>query len=691
MPYKILLADDSLTIQKVVELTFSDPETSLMSVGSGDRAVQAFDEFHPDIVLADVVMPKLSGYEVCEAVKARPGGQFVPVVLLTGTFEPFDRARAERVGSDAIVTKPFDSHALASLVQDLVRKAEARRAEAAATPPPARAATPEPARVPAFEEEPLAPTAPFLDFSLDEQAAPSVHAEAPPPEAPSFDIGEPGLHAAHHASSVPLAASAAVPTEPEVAPFDVEQEAPRAPVEVDSYQTMAFQIPDLAVAEVPAPPADIETTVRLSLDEPGAQPRRSRDLAPEPEAPLELAADVPTGEAEEVPIDFLDEPAAPPTAGVAAPVAAAEPFEESPIPFGEPSSPPQPSAGGELEAFEQEGIPRVEEPVAAETVKPLASFAPAAPIVPAEPEPFAAAPFAEEAAPEPFPAAETEAGEPIEAEAAPDALPVEDVAEAPLAGTTAGGPADEATAPIERVETPLPPPQPEPPEEAPLLAEEGSLAAEMERVVEVPPPSGEETAPWDADSEPPVLQPPPPPPHLLAGDESVFADDEPIPRDIESDIEAFERSGKVLRRPEIWERHAALIGEEPPADIDLRASVPGAEELEPGEPDARAGAEEPLGGPSELEALAAQASLTDLSALIPPVSGELVREPVPAVAPPAVTAGPAALSEADVDRIARKVVELIGSDVVREIAWEVVPELAVRLVRQRIAEVERGS
>ncbi|HYN40241.1 MAG TPA: response regulator, partial [Thermoanaerobaculia bacterium] len=153
MAIKILLADDSLTIQKVVELTFSDAETRLMAVGSGDRAVRALDDFQPDIVLADVVMPGLTGYDVCEAVKQRPGGVFVPVVLLTGTFEPFDRARAERVGSDAIVTKPFDSHALQGLVRDLVARARVVReeAEAAATlasltppAPPAPPPVPEP-------------------------------------------------------------------------------------------------------------------------------------------------------------------------------------------------------------------------------------------------------------------------------------------------------------------------------------------------------------------------------------------------------------------------------------------------------------------------------------------------------------------------------------------------------------------
>src|SRR5258706_950143 len=155
MAHRILLADDSLTIQKVVELRFSDAGYELRVVGSGDKAVEALQEFTPDIVLADVVMPGLSGYEVCEAVKRRPDGAFIPVILLTGTFEPFDRARAERAGADSIVTKPFDSHALASLVADLIAKGEAARASA---PTPSQAVTLSPVAAP--EPAAAAPMAP---------------------------------------------------------------------------------------------------------------------------------------------------------------------------------------------------------------------------------------------------------------------------------------------------------------------------------------------------------------------------------------------------------------------------------------------------------------------------------------------------------------------------------------------------
>jgi CheY-like chemotaxis protein len=122
MPKKILLADDSLTIQKVVELTFSDSDYELVCVSNGERALEKVREDRPDLILADVVMPEKNGYEVCEAIKGDPATSRIPVVLLSGTFEPFDRSRAERIGADAIVSKPFDSQQLLAQVDALVAR-----------------------------------------------------------------------------------------------------------------------------------------------------------------------------------------------------------------------------------------------------------------------------------------------------------------------------------------------------------------------------------------------------------------------------------------------------------------------------------------------------------------------------------------------------------------------------------------
>ena len=106
---KLLLADDSATIQKVIDLTFADEGVQVVAVGNGQDAVDQLLEVEPDIVLADVFMPGRSGYEVCEYVKTNEKLKHIPVMLLVGSFEPFDEAEARRVGADDILTKPFQS------------------------------------------------------------------------------------------------------------------------------------------------------------------------------------------------------------------------------------------------------------------------------------------------------------------------------------------------------------------------------------------------------------------------------------------------------------------------------------------------------------------------------------------------------------------------------------------------------
>jgi CheY-like chemotaxis protein len=106
---KLLLADDSITIQKVVGLTFADEGVKVVSVGNGREAVERLEEVAPDIVLADVFMPEMSGYQVCEYIKQNEKLSHIPVMLLVGSFEPFDEAEARRVGADDILTKPFQS------------------------------------------------------------------------------------------------------------------------------------------------------------------------------------------------------------------------------------------------------------------------------------------------------------------------------------------------------------------------------------------------------------------------------------------------------------------------------------------------------------------------------------------------------------------------------------------------------
>jgi CheY-like chemotaxis protein len=120
MASRILLADDSITIQKVVNLTFADEGIEVVAVSSGDMAERRLPEVSPDLVLADIFMPGKNGYELCEAIKENSQFQHVPVVLLVGAFEPFDQAEANRVKADAHLTKPFESRTLVETVRRLI-------------------------------------------------------------------------------------------------------------------------------------------------------------------------------------------------------------------------------------------------------------------------------------------------------------------------------------------------------------------------------------------------------------------------------------------------------------------------------------------------------------------------------------------------------------------------------------------
>ena len=106
---KLLLADDSATIQKVIDLTFADEGVRVLAVGNGREAIDQLSDFAPDIVLADIHMPSPGGYEVCEYVKTNEHFKHIPVMLLVGSFEPFDEVEARRVGADDMLTKPFSS------------------------------------------------------------------------------------------------------------------------------------------------------------------------------------------------------------------------------------------------------------------------------------------------------------------------------------------------------------------------------------------------------------------------------------------------------------------------------------------------------------------------------------------------------------------------------------------------------
>ncbi len=120
---KLLLADDSVTIRKVVELTFADEGIDVSTTADSQSAMQSFVEIQPDIVLVDAGLAGTNGYQICEMIKADEATRHIPVMLLAGSFEPFDPEEANRVGADAFMTKPFNSiRELVNRVNTLLRR-----------------------------------------------------------------------------------------------------------------------------------------------------------------------------------------------------------------------------------------------------------------------------------------------------------------------------------------------------------------------------------------------------------------------------------------------------------------------------------------------------------------------------------------------------------------------------------------
>jgi CheY-like chemotaxis protein len=120
MSKTLLVADDSLTIRKVIGMVLALEDFQMTSVDNGIDAISRARDLRPDLVLADVLMPGRSGYEVCEAIKSDPSTAHIPVLLLAGNFEPFDEARARAARADDHITKPFESQAFLDKVRKLL-------------------------------------------------------------------------------------------------------------------------------------------------------------------------------------------------------------------------------------------------------------------------------------------------------------------------------------------------------------------------------------------------------------------------------------------------------------------------------------------------------------------------------------------------------------------------------------------
>jgi CheY-like chemotaxis protein len=109
---RVLLADDSPHAQRMGERILREEGFEVITVSDGETAMLRLRDANPDLVIADISMPGVSGYQVCEYVKTSGNHPQTRVVLTASAMEPFDEAEAERVKPDGMLKKPFEASLL---------------------------------------------------------------------------------------------------------------------------------------------------------------------------------------------------------------------------------------------------------------------------------------------------------------------------------------------------------------------------------------------------------------------------------------------------------------------------------------------------------------------------------------------------------------------------------------------------
>jgi CheY-like chemotaxis protein len=357
---RLLLADDSVAIQRLVELTFAHEKMEVTTVGDGEAAIASITADPPDIVLADIGMPKRSGYEVAAFVKDEPRLARIPVLLLAGAFEPVDEGQAAQVRCDGVLVKPFEPQQVIARVRELLGGAVGTptRATSAVPRPVERLTTPlklvgsqapKPATL-----RPSHPSDPHV--GAGHQMPPSTAARSGDAESPlddSLDSYFDRLDAAFatlDGHDAPLGRTLDRPVEPEPLHEDVD---------FDRHEMVDESINTPLEEQEP----DVPTVDRLLGLQP---PREAHRPAPDspfatPQAPVQVPPPASVPATPPVPAPVLDVPA--PAAAVAPPPAAAL-SSPPPAPAPRHVEPPAPAARSAiadafsaLMAAEQGGTP----------------------------------------------------------------------------------------------------------------------------------------------------------------------------------------------------------------------------------------------------------------------------------------------------------------------------------------------
>lgn len=339
MGNKVLLADKSITIQKIVELTFSDDQYEIHCVNDGQAALEAIPQVRPDIILADISLPVKSGYELCETLRKDPAfAEFArtPVILLAGIYETMDEERARaveervrEVGASDLLSKPFDPQLLTTKVKELMANsapayvddsvsrtqdifAETMEPDTTLTAPPS-----EMEQEPDTEKTMMLPGPPAFSSN--------VFAEAPPFEPSDVDLQQPTVKLdSATPMTEPIFEEAELQSLPDV-PETAEEAAPS--IDFNDSSFIPREEPEFSFEGSEETLVSRDALFATQAEEPAFQPAEDQSTIPQPPV-IAPEVDEPFGDVFE----------APPEASAWSGASTSE--EDSP--FGVPEPPPVP-------------------------------------------------------------------------------------------------------------------------------------------------------------------------------------------------------------------------------------------------------------------------------------------------------------------------------------------------------------
>lgn len=265
MSKTLLLADDSVTIQRVVELTFAHEDVRIVSMSDGERAMEWLASGRADVVLVDVGIPEVDGYTIAEHVKTSKKHKGVPVLLMAGAFEPVDEDRSRQIGCDGVIVKPFEPQHLVERVRELLGRGNGRQEP-----------EPEPVVPDRRKHQPAAPAGIRQVMAMPSPAGPSIE-ELQREAKPKTTQLPPAAEPAAAEAVAPVAAAGGESTTGGLPSLDALR------ARRDTRQTQA-RIDEQWAAASPAKPIELELPERPLWQPEGPAPAPQPPPAPPAEA-----------------------------------------------------------------------------------------------------------------------------------------------------------------------------------------------------------------------------------------------------------------------------------------------------------------------------------------------------------------------------------------------------------------------